>query len=49
MGLELRRGRWESQASYLKPLEPVNIEQIDDIEREEDKAKIRAPALVCVR
>jgi len=50
LGLELRRGRWESQADYLKPLEQVNIEQIDDLEREEeDEARVRVPAGVCVR
>lgn len=41
MGLQLRRGRWESQACYLKPLEKVNIEQMDDIEREEDRQRLR--------
>lgn len=48
--LELRRGRRKLQAYYLKPLEQVNIEQLDDIEREEeDKAKVGAPTQVCVR
>lgn len=33
----------------LEALEQENIEETDDIEREEDKAKVRAPAHVCVR